>query len=451
MHQRKHVFILSAFLLAGCVANEPYRTSLAPVCATPLGPAQSCSSSFHETSDSFDLLFAEFDDQGLPYPRPGAKDQQAKVIKALDDIAATNDHRVAVYVFVTGWKNNANEDDGNITGFKKALAVAARDEVAKNPAEGSKRPRRVVGIFVSWRGLATTLEPFKELSFWTRKAAADRVAHGSARGFFSMLKLFQCEQNGNLSCSLEGTKTASKNVRLVLIGHSFGALILYNAVEQALVESLVPNSDNPAPPPVPRFGDMVILLNPAFEASLYAPLKEIADGRNYPPHEPPIFVSVTSQTDWATGLAFPIGRTANAFLENTADPAEGAAITHTMGHIDSYITHHLTVDDSIQCEGWKDVGEIQDPAELRAQVDKNLAAENNQRRRFYAQHPTLSENWERQFCGGARLTHTQGIPNSVVWNIEADKSIMNGHSDLTEPAFISFMRQLSSDPLYEEQ
>ena len=62
-----------------------------------------------------------------------------------------------------------------------------------------------------------------------------------------------------------------------MIGHSFGGLILFNAISEALIEGLTYRDDGgDRDAPAVRFGDMVILLNPAFEASRYTPLHRIA-------------------------------------------------------------------------------------------------------------------------------------------------------------------------------
>ena len=62
-----------------------------------------------------------------------------------------------------------------------------------------------------------------------------------------------------------------------MIGHSFGAWILYNAVAGSLVESLTHADDTGGQANVnTRFADMIVLLNPAFEAVRYTPLHRIA-------------------------------------------------------------------------------------------------------------------------------------------------------------------------------
>jgi hypothetical protein len=58
----------------------------------------------------------------------------------------------------------------------------------------------------------------------------------------------------------------------------------------------------------PSFADLVLLVNPAIEAVRYLPVQALVEERqsaqgNVP--QPPVFVCVTANNDWATGLAFP--------------------------------------------------------------------------------------------------------------------------------------------------
>jgi hypothetical protein len=202
------------------------------------------------------------------------------------------------------------------------------------------------------------LGPVANLSFWDRKFTAQYVAEGSARALFSRLKGFQCSQNtppGKAGCDAAPSGARPK-VSMILIGHSFGGLILYNAISQALIESLsyAADSGNPSAP-AERFGDLVVLLNPAFEATRYTPLHRIATTRAYATYQAPIFVSVTSTADTATGTFFPLGRFLNTLLETTVSKEESTANKNTIGHVPLYITHKLRMSDAppATCDGWK--------------------------------------------------------------------------------------------------
>ena len=49
---------------------------------------------------------------------------------------------------------------------------------------------------------------------------------------------------------------------LVIVGHSFGGLVVYSALEQSLIEAASVAADHV----VPSFADLVLLVNPAFTA-----------------------------------------------------------------------------------------------------------------------------------------------------------------------------------------
>jgi hypothetical protein len=364
----------------------------------------------------------------------------------LRELARANEG-ISLFVYVHGWKHNAESEDDDVNGFREALDAASLVE------KGTQVPHRVVGIYVSWRGLSVTVEPLKELSFWDRKFTAEHVAEGSVRELFSRLKGFQRSQNEpKLGANSKELKPGDRaKVRIIMVGHSFGGLLLFNAISGSLIESMTYNIDSDdGPGPAQRFGDMVVLLNPAFEATRYAPLHRIATSptREYSRYQAPIFVSVTTTADWATGYAFPFGRFLNTIFETTASEEEKLANKNTIGHIAPYITHRLSLSkqEPTACAGWKNV-ETVTPEERPNQMKVNLAAEAVNNTVFFGNSMQLSRSWERTFCGGAVLTHTQYDPNSPVWNIQTDKDIMTGHNDIRGAVLTNFLRQLYRDSI----
>ena len=130
-----------------------------------------------------------------------------------------------------------------------------------------------------------------------------------------------------------------------MIGHSFGGLALFAAVSQSLVNGFVTGEDiDGKHPPVERLGDMIVLINPAFEATRYQPLDRAARNRKYDVYQAPVFISVTSEADQATGKLFPLGRTLNTIFESELTKEERNANRNTPGHIDAYLTHRLEVE-----------------------------------------------------------------------------------------------------------
>jgi hypothetical protein len=458
--------VLSGGLLAGCEPVQPYRTvnpDPNQVCDPDVryNVAEECRANLHEHSKDYDLFFTEFTDQGLQYASeqyPEAGFQINKTIEGLKSIANQDGVKgISVITFVHGWKHNARHDDENVSSFRALLRSTASIEEALNSGY------RVVGVYVGWRGLSISPEPFSELSFWSRKATALRVAQGSPRELFNRLRSFKCAQNlqaarvkdpaGNHdSCTdLVSNGPQLPKVRMMMIGHSFGGWILYNAMAGSLIESLTYEGDTEQLDTVNlRFADMIVLLNPAFEASRYTPLHRIATTRShYPRYQAPLLVSVTTSADWATGLAFPAGRFVNSLFERATNEEENDAITHTMGHMPKYITHELHNDENqpSECAKWKPLYKITNPEERSQQVKNNLDSETANTNNFPGTRQKLDTGWQRTFCGGAKLTHEQHDPNSIIWNVRTDSSIMTGHNNITNPLLTDFIRQLYRDTI----
>lgn len=467
--------LLLVGLLAGCEGLEPYRTS-DPGVAQTCDPhpdytvSEECRTNVVEHSQKYDLFFTEFDDQGLQYPAqlyPHAAYQINRTLKGLQQLADSPDVKgISIVVFVHGWNHNASYDDTNVIAFRALLRSTAEFEQARGSGY------RVVGVYVGWRGKVLRSDLLEYVSFWDRKGAALRVAQGSPRELFSRLRNFQCKENRATDAdqyqkdTLGGcTELASggaqrRKVRMLMIGHSFGAWILYNAVAGSLIESLThANDTGDSAGVVARYADMIVLLNPAFEASRYTPLHRVATTLPSPPsaYQAPLLVSITTSADWATRTAFPAGRFINTILENETGEEERIATKYTMGHMTDtaghaadYVTHELigTKSSPPECANWKPLRAITDPNERTRQANINKDAEDANTNKFPGTRPGvgLDPGWQRTFCGGAQLTHNKKyFPNSVIWNVHTDDSVMTGHNDIENPTLIEFVRQLYHD------
>lgn len=450
------VAVVIAALVVGCAPMLPYRTQVGELSAGCMraGPeARQSGESNHERLPYADLFFVEFDDQGLLYPTGSEFGQASCHIDALMAglEALAQRQPLSIIVYVHGWKHNARAPDPDVKDFRALLADAAMVEEAK--AKLGSVPHRVVGILVGWRGRSLEMpEPIISLSFWDRKAAAERVAQGESRSLFARLRAFQTAQNGAAGsarspAAAEKLAFPDKKVLLILVGHSFGGLIIYNSVAQSLINSLyeaAPNEEGKKT--LGRFADMIIVANPAFEALRYTPLQRAAEASTFESYQTPIFVSITSEADWATRMAFPLGRYLSTVFESHASDEERDANRRTIGHVDRYITHELKVDGDV-CPGWKlpDDGSLPTPE----QAYRNLLAEIKNAKAFFLAPPT-QPNWRRHFCGNVVLAHIGGHRNSPIWNVRTTGGIVPGHNDIKRPLFINFVRQLYHDVILAE-
>jgi hypothetical protein len=445
------VVALALTTLVGCSANKPFRKSLPD--PRGVGSILDCTNCYTiETNADYKLGVVEFDDQGWFW----AHKQWRAVKEAIETEATNSPGGLTLVVFVHGWKNNADSDNGNVKMFRSVLASLSQ----------TTAPRKLFGVYVGWRGLSATsdyLPPLaKELSFFNRKAVAERIGHqGAATQVFTELQVMQEEFNHQWP-----ERPATE---LILIGHSFGGQLLYSSVCQVLTERLVIASRHKGKAPVKSFGNLVILLNPAFEASLYNNLIALATSSDiaYPTNsQRPVLAIFTSKTDWATKRIFPAGRFFSTWFENTRRPDDTnlfnitkqptadqrQAILQTIGHDQEFLTYDLN---------YTNYGTTLPVAE------KTFATETAQRETFIQNIESLRSQWmtdsfvtntgyarpisyvfsnsigdTRYACileprTNGRFAHKPGNP---FLNVAVDKQIMDGHNDITNPVMVKFLR-----------
>lgn len=196
-----------------------------------------------------------------------------------------------VVLFVHGWNNNASVDNNNVHSFRQALG-----ELAYSLRMGSQSQRKVVGVYLGWRGQVYLSKLVNTaLTFWDRKSVAQEIGDGSVTRF--LLELEQLKKGG------------SKQSYFVAVGHSFGAALLFRAYDEVLLEKieLIARQDYQE-----RGVDQVFLLNPAIEANEILPVKE-AVAKHRPiwgsSGTPALLEVISSVGDCATHVAFPIGQT----------------------------------------------------------------------------------------------------------------------------------------------
>lgn len=239
--------------------------------------------------------------------------------------------------YIHGWKHNANPDDSD---FKQFTALVKElDEQQHHLNEDDRR--HVVGIFIGWDG-AVGPALLRNLTFWNRKRAADRISQSAV-----VTKIIAAAKYARRQVDADVT---ARDVTL-MIGHSFGARILYTATSQVLIDEVQRNHpglkrgsyglmEGPA--------DLILLLNPAFEASLFTAMHTIRrPNKNWwervNPQQQPLVVAISSENDMATSWAFPLGqRLAFATRERQR---------LTLGNYMPFVTHTLKgltiVDDQV--------------------------------------------------------------------------------------------------------
>lgn len=330
--------------LGGCAQNAPYHTEAGvPGNCLENQDDEKCARAYYQEHKDYDLAFVEFSDRGNAF-------DDSYVNNVLDRVSEkVNKDGAVIVTFVHGWKHNASEEDGNVISFKQTLQDI-RNELKKSfSAIPSLEKRRLIGLYVGWRGATTKIPLIENLTFWDRKAAAQEVGKGSVTTLLLRLNqiLEESEQGG----------IPDNNV-LVVVGHSFGGAIVASAFSEVLTERVVKRDRRTQ---VARtVMDGVIVLNAALEATQVLPLVEAAVEKPYRPDQRPIFVSISSDADKATHYTFPIGQTLGllltwrqadlkrGYLRDRKDPAPQNTLreehldTTTFANFAPFLTHRLT-------------------------------------------------------------------------------------------------------------
>jgi hypothetical protein len=449
------------------------------------------------THPPYDLFVAEFDDQGMPADKvarglPFNKSEIYLIEQKLRSILADEQKRyggINLIVFTHGWHGDARADNNYSIEIKAILQEMSSVEAGSSPrritpfyhadATGNHEavtatPRRTVGIEIAWRGdsLENPTILFisgsrNALNIWDRKHAAETVAKGSIHDLLEFLNDFyltnSCSEGGSAAGELEAR---CDSVHMLTIGHSFGALITYSTLIGRIERGLNSGCDDRAY----AFGDLTVLLNPAFEGSRYAPVFESAmhhpdvfghfpgggepdsvcapaaetaqphsqkaDDDGYEQVQLPVMVTLQSAGDTATGKLFPIFKFFTTPFTNTPFDDESRNERQAAGWVAGFRTHQLGLQSSSPVKvcfvgpsdpkwycprGWQTTA-----------VEPSLSAST-----------TLAEQREvLQWAGVKGASVPQYMP---IWSVMVSSSIMANHDDIWNPRIVKLMAELFRD------
>ena len=421
---------LAAMLLAlACTSALPHRTlprtagTIEPPGVNPpsvtsvkklANPDEQCrvKKSSVECHPEFTVATIEFDDKGRPHA-------PAQIEFAMREIRNASDGALII-VFVHGWKHDARICDGNMCCFREVLGFIS---AAETQMAHGRPPRQVIGIYLAWRGAATRVFGVKELTFWNRKRAAHAIgsAHDAGSVLLRVLDAYnQLNENHH-----------SKGNRLVLIGHSFGAALLFDAVKPTLEQNLKKHSVDACTtlsPGVSGFGDLVVLVNPAFEVAHYQDLLDIAEGASpYCSHQTPLLL-VASTRDFANRRLFPIGQ----FLHARFSPAKRT----TIGNSKDHWSHRLTATDLRAPRGSREAGATRD-CRCKASLPSPQAPLENQE---IDQLLNVDLNAWTDF-GSTQLASVGYVvhPYFPFLVASAAGNVINGHNGIFSDRFVDFL------------
>jgi hypothetical protein len=334
---------------------------------------------------------------------------------------------------------------------------------------GGPRGRPVFGVYIGWRG--DSMRKLSSLSFYQRKSTAHLIGHEGGREV--LLRLDAAYRALNMKI-----KNGMKHpVTMVTAGHSFGGALVYSALEGALVRELrsVHRVGKPASacgeqmirPIRPGIGDLVVLVNPAFEARRYRYFAaDLQTPGHYADNQLPVMLTVASSGDTAVRWWFVVGRS----LYFSVFPWRFRALSDLIGagHYDPQTTHDLvlTNDAGLDIHRPADARTPVEKADARMKLQCNLGADDLQTceceypvpadlaERMQPKQETDSSRSARQ----ALISQGSGVvptgPNENVtlrirtstWDphtpfivARVAPEIIPQHSDIYTPRFVTFM------------
>jgi len=431
MKKRFLGILFSVIFLPACMGNSFYHPTFKP--CTVENNANSCKTNSIQAytspdgSENYTLGFVEFDDQGQLFDR----NQLDSLTEAL--YSDVNSKDLLLIVFVHGWRHNSEESDENLAEFKKILKGTSSLETAVSKSD-NRNARKVVGVYLGWRGLSVNAPGLTFFTFWDRKNTAHKVGHSGVIEVLSKLEMIKNVRNQKLRDPGSPAPT-----QLVVIGHSFGGAVLYSALSQVLMDRFIhPDQNVGVDGDVAGFGDLVVLVNPAFEALQFSTLRQMSNKRTYFNTQLPVLAVMTSEADTATGFWFPFGRFFSTLPEKYYGDEKSADRT-ALGHYDPFITHHLYYADYDSQD--EDPEEPNCPGGGKKPANKKAEqSENRQERKLQVESSNfrdVKEGWDSDQLGfigfpGSELEHhlDKSGPHNPYLNILVDKQIIPNHDNI---------------------
>jgi hypothetical protein len=439
---------LAALLaLAGCVPQKQWR-SKPFYAAIPAERATGVEERFVIPQDLtakrlYSFAFVEFKNNGDFWDRK----QLDEALHAIDDADQRSGHRAVVVTFIHGWKNNAREDNNNVLDFRRQL-----NRIAADACKDDYTHCGVVGIFLGWSGdlVSRYANTTRTLTYFDRRDTAIHVATlpiGDA--LFAVMKQVKtgADREGNLS---------------VVVGHSFGGLVLEYAITKRMKEigdelhaelGKGTTSDAVRLKSLDDFADLVVLINQAAPAAVAVTLlsQYRVDLQKVnllrPPKKSncpagdssqeckeltrPLILSISSETDLATKAVLPVAETISPAPNSPPAPTQAIlpagltpkkVMTTAAAHTPQLYSHQI-----IQCTG--------DDCSPCLKLDKyyipiaiTLPA--------YAPGNNTGGNESLKYCVARDRTAWNRTP---YWIFEIPSAIVPDHSTIFTDRFVDFL------------
>jgi hypothetical protein len=305
----------------------------------PIGNLSPPNNSEARKSLSYDLGFIEFQEDGKPYAlRKECDPEEACTVERSipvrrqpnGQLEALVDHLKRstsnyVVVFIHGWRHDASVGDGDVANFRIYAAHAARFVADRAAADDAYKDTRVTAIYIGWRGARTDETWLSRnvpwiggaigtvsavLTLFDRKPVSEAIAP-------SALSALRTIEN-TLAIDAYSELPRKNPNKMIVFGHSLGGNMLMSALQDDLVKKV--SLHEPGAYLQPVLGDLVVLINPASEASKWTAVQralwrrlalvngERRPGKDYEASQlffrddqRPFFISATSARNWPPG------------------------------------------------------------------------------------------------------------------------------------------------------
>lgn len=339
-----------------------------------------------EEPDRYTLSFVE-----LPDYRPNlrAPEQLEDLLRHL-----SGDNQDIVMTYVHGWRHDADIGNSNVLRFRTMLGYARSALNARCKEVGQYCKSRLTGVYVGWRGrsfseltenaAAASGAPGAIPTVWGRKRQSERLAQPAGFNFKFPNDQEILEPIAPIGYVLKSIEAAldlkqgnPRFDKMMVMGHSFGGNMLATYLEPLATSRVGEHVLGDTMDPL--IGDLVVLINPAAEARKWTMIQramreraEISDNnylvsfpneapatqvkrirdwqRMFPTDQRPVYVSITSATNWnpgefnaqergrdvdydkATGILFPASRIVTGVFDRERKTAIGHLIPDYTKH-----------------------------------------------------------------------------------------------------------------------
>lgn len=473
-----------------------------------------------EGKSKYYLAFIEVDEFGEMFNRNqmnhalglidyAKRHSETKFRKADGTIVPT--HNAIVVTFIHGWKNNASDSSGNVWGFRDALNELAGSVEKKfedrqkdgNTLEGEE-PEPVVGIYIGWRGAVTNLGVVKEFTFFDRRNAAARIPGADLTEMLTEIAhwtkecisgagqnecpnrvakpeagVVSSENNANANGNSpvpESTPDPGTGSLSVIVGHSFGGLVLERTLTQAVTTELlreeaerkdrhVRHEEMPGGNQVKPVTDLIVLVNeaaPATESKQLLDLLrhhkiQLCAGEVHPVthhcvEKQPLFLSITSTGDWATGLTLPIGQGASSLFrknfrtyedpEPKELPHQKTYYLHSSAHLPPLFSHVLGPADDPKTLQWFEAANKPAQEEKAPSMQPERKDENAPCKQLDIRNPDIHCFHSTVLKKDYMIVPLSDMYNDTpYWIMQMGPEFVPDHSQIFRPAFRELLQQ----------